>query len=179
MHQYKQSLFHLSIGWIGIMVMLITGCNRSKPENSNLPPHALGPLQTITLELAGQPVEIEVAITQPERSQGLMYRESMPENHGMLFVFERPEYLSFWMKNTKIPLSIAFIREDGTISNIEKMKPHRGPFDPTEHYRALQRCQYALEMNQGWFENHGVKEGEQIPLPFDEIEKLKEKKLNS
>ncbi len=138
-----------------------------------MPEWALGPLPTFQMEIAGTPVEIEVATSPTEQQQGLMYRSSMPENHGMLFVYDEPRYMSFWMKNTKIPLSIAYIREDGTISNIEKMKPHTSSFEPTERYISRNPCLFALEMNQGWFEKHGIKAGDKIRFPIEEIEKIK------
>ncbi|MDX9755819.1 MAG: DUF192 domain-containing protein [bacterium] len=133
----------------------------------------LGPLRTLQFELGGVPVEIEVALRMDEQTQGLMYRESMPENHGMLFVYPQPRYMSFWMKNTRIPLAIAFIREDGVISNIEEMEPYTGLFDPDVSYRSKYQCLYALEMNQGWFAKHGIKEGDRIALPVEQIEALK------
>lgn len=97
----------------------------------------------------------------------------------MLFVYPQPQYMSFWMKNTRIPLSIAFIREDGVISNIEDMEPQKGPLVPSERYVSRQKSLYALEMNQGWFDKHGVKEGDQLELPGEEIERIKQKNQNN
>ncbi|RJP21099.1 MAG: DUF192 domain-containing protein [Candidatus Omnitrophota bacterium] len=150
------------------------GCQQSVSDGKEgMPEWALGQLPTIRMEIGGVAVEIEVAIFPREQQQGLMYRESMPENHGMLFVYDEPRYLSFWMKNTKIPLSIAFIRQDGVISNIEKMKPHTGPMNPTESYVSKYECVYALEMNEGWFERHGIKAGDVIHFPKEEIERIR------
>ncbi len=160
-----------------LMSFLGGGCNKKSPHKTNdteLPEGALGPLRVITFAIAGTPVEIEIAITRQEQAQGLMYRKSMPGDHGMLFVYTTPQYMRFWMKNTLIPLSIAYIREDGTISNIEKMEPHTGPFDPTEHYISRQKCLYALEMNRGWFERHSVEAGDVIDMPVEEIHRLSE-----
>jgi len=149
------------------------GCSEPAPSNkSTMPPGALGPLPTLQFEINGVSVEIEVAISQDEQKQGLMYRESMPENHGMLFVYKEPRYMSFWMKNTKIPLSIAYIKEDGTISNIEKMDPPTSPLAPLDSHYSKYKCTYALEMNQGWFEKHGIKAGDKINLPFDQIDQM-------
>ena len=139
---------------------------------SSLPPGALGPLQTVSLKIGDAGTEIEVALSYEEQAQGLMYRGSMPENHGMLFVYTKPQYLQFWMKNTRIPLSIAFLLEDGTISNIENMKPYTGPLEPVERYASRLPSVYALEMNQGWFARHGVKEGDRIAIPVDAIRKI-------
>lgn len=84
-----------------------------------------------------------------------MNRESLPENAGMLFVFAEPKAQAFWMKNTLIPLSIAFIDAEGKIVQIEDMKPH----DET-NTMSKTKVQYALETNRGWFERHGVAVGE-------------------
>ncbi len=154
-------------------VVWMNGCSEPDAvQKHSMPPGALGPLRTMEFEIKGVPVEIEVAVTQREQSQGLMYRESMPENHGMLFVYTEPRYMHFWMKNTKIPLSIAYMKEDGTISNIEKMDPPSNPLEPLQHYNSRYKCLYALEMNQGWFEKHGITVGDTLDLPFDQIKQL-------
>ena len=171
---YKKSCLHWRIyRYISLpaLVILIGACS-PKEEPSSMPNGALGPLRTVNFEIQETPVEIEVAIGSNEQQQGLMYRESMPENHGMLFVYTKPRYMSFWMKNTKIPLSIAFIREDGVISNIEKMEPFSGPLNPTVYYQSVNKSLYALEMNQGWFERHGLKAGDKIDLPVEEIQAM-------
>lgn len=153
---------------------LAFGCGgNAEPERGSMPPGALGPLRTIEMEINGVPVAIEVAITPAEQAQGLMYRESMDENRGMLFVYEEPRYMSFWMKNTRIPLSIAFIRDDGVIGNIEDMEPQRGSIVPSGRYTSKYRSLYALEMNRGWFERNGVGPGDRIDIPTDAIEALK------
>lgn len=171
-------------GWRGWLLLAFVcgalGCGEAPPASeSGMPPGALGPLPTVTFALAGEEVTAEVAITMQQQRQGLMYRDSMPANHGMLFVYREPQYLSFWMKNTRIPLSIAFIRPDGRISNIEEMEPHRGPFEPTQNYVSRYRCLYALEMNAGWFARHGVNAGDTIALPTPEIEAMAREALGS
>jgi len=117
-------------------------------------------------QLGGVDVAIEVAETMAERQNGLMRRTSMPEDHGMLFVYPEPQLLSFWMKNTAIPLSIAFILEDadgqhGTIVNVEDMQPYV-EFPATVSQKPVR---LALEMNQGWYKKHGLKNGDTIALP--------------
>jgi uncharacterized membrane protein (UPF0127 family) len=97
---------------------------------------------------------VEIADSPEERSRGLMFRESLPEDQGMLFIFESDGQHNFYMRNTLVPLSIAFIKADGTIVEIEDMEPqteelHSGP----EPYR------YAVEANQGWFERNGIRAG--------------------
>jgi uncharacterized membrane protein (UPF0127 family) len=99
----------------------------------------------------------EVAATAEQRSTGLMNRFSLRPDHGMLFVFEQPERLAFWMKNTFIPLSIAFIATDGRIVNIEDMTPQT----ETSHWSRAPAL-YALEMRKGWFAERGITEGDTV-----------------
>jgi uncharacterized protein len=155
-----------------IMFFACMDNNNNKIQKDTLPPDALGALQTVTFELGGVEVEIEIANTPVEQAQGLMYRTAMPENHGMLFVNREPRYLSFWMKNTRLALSIAYIRDDLVIGNILKMKPQVCEYEPSERYHSKYKSLYALEMNQGWFEKHGVKAGDKIALPLDKIDEI-------
>jgi uncharacterized membrane protein (UPF0127 family) len=119
-----------------------------------------------TWKLGGADVEIEVADSRAEREKGLMFRKVMPADHGMLFVYPAAQVLSFWMKNTALPLSIAFFVENedgksGTIVNIEDMQPYV-EFPATVSQKPVR---FALEMNQGWFKKHGLKNGDPIELP--------------
>ncbi|MEF8833189.1 MAG: DUF192 domain-containing protein [Candidatus Thermoplasmatota archaeon] len=110
----------------------------------------------------GEKIElsVEIAETQEEQEQGLMNRDSLCENCGMLFVYEEDVQYSFWMKDTQIPLSIAFISENGTIMEIQQMEPETtDPHEPEEPYR------YALEVNQGFFEENHVNAGDVISIP--------------
>ena len=106
------------------------------------------------LAIGGHKLVAEVATTPEQRSTGLMHRFSLRPDHGMLFVFERPERLSFWMRNTFIPLSIAFIGADGRIVNIEDMAPQTEDTHPSKG-----PVLYALEMKKGWFREHGIEAG--------------------
>ncbi|MDP4299024.1 DUF192 domain-containing protein [Leptothrix discophora] len=119
-------------------------------------------LPTIELSAGMHRIEAEVAGNPQQRQIGLMNRPSMPPNHGMLFVFEGPDMHCFWMRNTLLPLSIAFLAADGRIVNIEDMAPQTEashcPREPVRH---------ALEMNQGWFAKRGFKAGDLIAgAPF-------------
>src|SRR3954467_4204541 len=96
-------------------------------------------------------LEVEIADNDAERARGLMERTALAENAGMLFVFDREKRLSFWMKNTLIPLSVAYIASDGRIVDIQDMQPH----DETPHPSAGP-ARYALEVNQGFFGDHGI-----------------------
>ena len=106
-------------------------------------------------------ITAEIAKTDEERSQGLMYRKKLPDGEGMLFIFERDQQLSFWMKNTLIPLSIAFIASDGRITEIKDMYPQ--DLNTVQSSRSVR---YALEAPQGWFTRAGVKAGDTISLNF-------------
>jgi uncharacterized membrane protein (UPF0127 family) len=115
----------------------------------------------LTLETAGggAPVRLraELARTETERARGLMYRTSLPDGEGMLFVFERDQVLSFWMKDTLIPLSIAFISYDGRLLEIYDM--HVRDVTPVNSRRAVR---YALEVPRGWFERAGIAVGDRL-----------------
>jgi uncharacterized protein len=111
----------------------------------------------IELTIGTQTVQVEVADEPDERSLGLMYRTSLAADAGMLFVYPDEALRSFWMKNTKIPLSIAFISADGHIVSLADMRPGSLASVPSE-----KPAGYALEMNQGWFAAHGVHAGDAV-----------------
>ena len=102
-------------------------------------------------------IEAEVAADQGNRMQGLMHRRVMSANHGMLFVFEQVDRHCMWMKNTLLPLSVAFLDENGVVLNIEEMKPQT-----ENNHCAAKPARYALEMNAGWFAGKGFKTGQRI-----------------
>jgi uncharacterized membrane protein (UPF0127 family) len=102
-------------------------------------------------------VKAELARTPEERSQGLMFRKRLADGEGMLFIFERDEALSFWMKNTLIPLSIAFIASDGRIIDIKDMRPL-----DLSSVKSSRSVRYALEVPQGWFNRVNVRPGDKI-----------------
>jgi uncharacterized membrane protein (UPF0127 family) len=102
-------------------------------------------------------VKAEIARTQDERSRGLMFRKHVGEGEGMFFVFERDEVLSFWMKNTVIPLSLAFIASDGRIVEIRDLRPN-----DLNTVKSSRSVRYALEVPQGWFSRAGVQPGDVV-----------------
>jgi uncharacterized membrane protein (UPF0127 family) len=114
-------------------------------------------LPVVQLQAGLYKIQAEVASTPKAREIGLMYRNFMPSDDGMLFVFESRAGHCFWMRNTKIPLSIAFIQDDGKIVNIENMKPMT-----EDHHCPTEAVRYALEMNQGWFTKKGIGAGQTI-----------------
>jgi uncharacterized membrane protein (UPF0127 family) len=102
-------------------------------------------------------IDAQVAATPAQRQTGLMHRKDMPQHEGMLFVFEQPGVQCFWMKNTLIPLTAAFIADDGRIVNLADMKP----LDESSHCSA-QPVRYVLEMNQGWFSQRHLVAGARL-----------------
>ena len=123
-------------------------------------------LETAVLSIAradSSPVEItvEIARTEEEKTQGLMYRKELPDGTGMIFIFDRDQQLSFWMKNTVIPLSIAFIASDGRIIEIRDMQPR-----DLNSVKSSRSVRYALEAPQGWFDRAGIKPGDVMNIDF-------------
>lgn len=118
---------------------------------------AQGALPTLQLQLGMHLVKAEVAATDPTRVRGLMFRESLQGNQGMVFLFDTKTRQCMWMRNTLIPLSVAFIDDDGSIVNIEDMQPH------TDNAHCSTRpVRYALEMNKGWFAQRGLGPGSKV-----------------
>ena len=117
--------------------------------------------QTRSLQLSAgmHLIQAEVAATEAQREQGLMYREKMAANAGMVFVFDNPSTQCMWMKNTPLPLSVAFIDASGKIVNIEDMQPHT--LDSHCSTKTVP-VRYALEMNLGWFRQKSIKPGMSI-----------------
>lgn len=112
----------------------------------------------VQLAIGGASLWVEVAGDEAARTQGLMHRRQMPRDEGMLFVFEYPQQLSFWMKNTYLPLDIAFVSKDGTIINILSMEP----LNEVPRYLSRGPALYAIEANAGWFKDNGIKAGDRV-----------------
>jgi uncharacterized membrane protein (UPF0127 family) len=124
-----------------------------------------GGRKTVEMRVNGHVFTVELARTPEERARGLMFRKSLPENRGMLFVYREDQHLSFWMKNTEIPLSIAFISKDGTIREIRNMEPFS--LASVESKNAVR---YALEVPQGNFSRLGIKPGDRFEIPPEALE---------
>ena len=123
------------------------------------------PLPTLTIEASGGEeveVRVEIADAPDEQAMGLMNRTALGENRGMLFVFPSEEQRSFWMKNTLIPLSIAYIDAEARIVDIQDMKALD---DDPPHYVSAEPALHALEVNKGFFDERGVKVGDRVRLP--------------
>jgi uncharacterized protein len=114
-------------------------------------------LPRTTLSVGMFQIDAQVAQSPEERQIGLMFRAQMPAAEGMLFVFEAPTKQCFWMKNTLLPLTAAFIADDGTIVNLADMKPQT-----TDTHCSNKPVRYVLEMNQGWFVKKGIKPGTKL-----------------
>ena len=117
-------------------------------------------LPRIQLQAGMHQIQAQVAANPDQRSIGLMHRAEMPQSEGMLFAFEQATQQCFWMKNTLLPLTAAFIADDGTIVNLADMKPQT-----TDAHCSEQPVRWVLEMNQGWFAKRGIKAGFKLQGP--------------
>jgi uncharacterized membrane protein (UPF0127 family) len=165
-----------------VLILLLAGCSgpQADPDTGSqrttqasstaitrteeTTPGPPGP-HTLTIDASGGKkveVRVEVADNTFERARGLMYRTALGVNRGMLFAYPEEQRLSFWMKNTLIPLSIAFIDSERRIVDIQDMKPLD---DEPPSYVSADPAQYALEVNRGFFEERGVKVGDRVELP--------------
>jgi len=119
-------------------------------------------LPRVKLAAGMHQIDAQVAASPDQRATGLMHRQEMPQHEGMLFVFEQPSQQCFWMKNTLLPLSIAFVADDGTIVNIDEMAPQT-----LDSHCSTKPVRYVLEMNKGWFAKKGIKAGAKLTgTPF-------------
>jgi uncharacterized membrane protein (UPF0127 family) len=136
----------LSVLWLAV-AMLAWACSPAAETG--------GKLKTATLQVAQLSISAEIADTPATMERGLMFRDSLPADSGMLFVFGSPQQASFWMRNTSIPLSIAYLDTEGRILEIHDMFPYDET--PVPSYSA--KVSYALEMNQGWFKRQKITPG--------------------
>jgi len=148
---------------IGLTILVLTifpdaGCGkvreRSRADNLS----GTEKKEAAALNIKGNRLWAEVAKTPEKRNQGLMFRTSLAPDSGMLFVFEQDETLRFWMKNTYIPLAIAFIDANGIITDILEM----APMDTVTRYASSKPVRYALEVNSGWFFSKQIKPGDTV-----------------
>jgi uncharacterized protein len=135
---------------IGAACLLLCACNGPQPQS----------LPKQTIRVGGIDLSVEIAATDAQRGIGMMHRKSLSADEGMLFVFADDEMRSFYMKNTHVPLSIAYIKADGSIDRIMNMAPLT-----LESHESNSPCRYALEMPEGWFSDHGVGVGDIIQIP--------------
>lgn len=157
-------------GLVALMVS-VTGCRRadssgatreaSEPRSYHLD-HAQPRLPTLKLWLGGQEITAEVARRTPEIATGMMFRTNLAEMEGMLFVFARPYRAAFYMRNTTVPLTAAYLAPDGTILELHDLEP----LNETPVTAATDNVQFVLEMPRGWFARHGVSTGAVIRTPY-------------
>jgi uncharacterized membrane protein (UPF0127 family) len=117
-------------------------------------------LPRVKLAAGMHQIDAQVAQSPDQRTIGLMHRREMPQHEGMLFVFEQPSVQCFWMKNTLLPLTAAFVADDGTVVNLVDMQPQT-----TDSHCSARPVRYVLEMNQGWFTKKGIKPGFRLSGP--------------
>lgn len=147
----KPSLRGLKLALSGLV--LTTGCALAQGmPQTNLP--------RVKLSAGMHQIDAQLALTPEQRQIGLMFRQAMPSSEGMLFVFEQPAQQCFWMKNTLLPLTAAFVADDGTIVNLADMKPQT-----TDSHCSEKPVRYVLEMNVGWFAKKGFKAGSKLAGP--------------
>jgi uncharacterized membrane protein (UPF0127 family) len=144
----------------GLMLVLapfFPGCGRNAPEFASRP-------KTVNdwcaIAVGGQMAQIQIAVFPAEMERGLMQRRDLGRDHGMLFVYRAPTQMSFWMRNTPLPLDIGFFSPDGELREIYNMLP----YDETTVRSRSEALTFALEMNKGWFHEHGVKPGARLDL---------------
>jgi len=148
--------FHIIL--LFALFLTFPGCTNHSPiSNTNI----------YEIKINDKTSHAEVAFTRKGRTIGLMFREALDKDHGMLFIYPQEQSLSFWMKNTKIPLSIAFINSEEVITQIDSMTPYS-----LMSHTSKDKVKYALEMEQGWFGKNGIKVGSKVGLS-PEIRNLK------
>ncbi len=150
-----------------LVLLLPAGTFDRNGVRPGVPLHAGGPLpdaapdEEPVLRLGGREIRPMIAAATDARTRGLMHRPRLSADDGMLFIYPDDRPLEFWMRNTRIPLSIAFLRSDGVVLNVLEM----APLDEGPRYRSSGPAKYALEMNRGWFDGHGVKAGDRVEIP--------------
>jgi uncharacterized membrane protein (UPF0127 family) len=137
---------------LALLLALAASAVSAQEPQTNLP--------RVRLAAGMHQIDAQVAATGEQRMTGLMYRREMPQHEGMLFVFEQPTQQCFWMKNTLLPLSTAFLADDGRIVNIEDMAPQT-----LDSHCSKEPVRYVLEMNQGWFAAKRLKPGMKLQGP--------------
>jgi uncharacterized membrane protein (UPF0127 family) len=128
-------------------------------------------LQQAQIQIGEEKIKVEIADSPRTREQGLMGRKELPEGFGMLFVYEEPKHLSFWMKDTEIPLSIAFFDEDKKLIEIHEMPVIDAKNKTPPHFKSSREALYALEVPQKWFSKKGIGRGAKFSF-LDQTDRL-------
>jgi uncharacterized membrane protein (UPF0127 family) len=159
--------------WFALIILVLAGCGKNptappidtavaQPMRPALPTKAQPQLKTIRVWLGPEELVSEVATTPEQVETGMMFRTNMAENAGMLFVFNRPTQVSFWMKNCPLPLSAGYINPDGSLVEIHDLEPQ----NTNSVTAASDDVQYVLEVNQGWFMRHHIPVGTYVRTEF-------------
>ena len=157
----KYNLTHLlRCSFVGAMLTVAVAVNVHAQDAPQMN------LERVKLTSGMHRIDVQVAATPEQRQTGLMFRKDMPQHEGMIFIFEQPTQQCFWMKNTLIPLSAAFVGDDGTIVNIEDMKPQS-----LDAHCSAKPVRFVLEMNKGWFAKKGIVAGYKLQGPLFQIQK--------
>ncbi len=143
--------FSLPLGGLLLALLALVACGGDRP---------LASIVFTAGDGSQAELKVEIADTPAARQRGLMFRESLPEDRGMLFDFGGETTTGFWMKDTSLPLSIAFISGEGVILDIQDMEPFSEALHQTN-----QRYPFAVEVNRGWFQRHGIRSGDTAQLP--------------
>ncbi len=137
------------------LLLLFSACTPQEPTTAPEPSETYYPIS-----INDTPLQLQLALIQSEQSKGLMHRDSMPKDHGMLFLFDQPEPRSFWMRNTRIPLDIGYFDASGQLLEIHALFPYDENAVPSRNQRVL----IAVETNRGWFARNNITPGAQIDL---------------
>lgn len=139
-------------------LLMVTGCGRSDATQPQAAPKTVADF--FVIPVGGKPVKMQLAVKPREMEHGLMERRDLKSDEGMLFIYERPQQMSFWMRNTPTPLDIGFFSAEGVLKEVYQMYP----FDETPVQSRGAELKFALEMNQGWFAANEVKPGAKMDL---------------
>ena len=158
---YKESTMYLTKKSLFSLLILFVLLSLASCKSEKLPVKDIKIVRKDGTELI---VKAEIAVKPEDRNHGFMGRKNIPDGTGMFFVFERDQLLSFWMKNTPHPLSIAYIDSKGKIRNIFDMNPYS-----TDSIISTVSVRYALEVPKGWFKDNGITEGDQVIIPASQV----------
>ncbi len=168
----------ISAAGLAVMIVLLVACDRAGNTAGTTPPgllataphltHAQPKLATLTLWVGDQELVAEVARRNVEIFTGMMFRTNIAENEAMLFVFPSPDRRSFYMRNTQVPLTAAYISPDGTVLELHDLKP----FDESAVPSTSDNIQYVLEVAQGWFQRHKITPGAVIRTPHGTLPEI-------
>jgi uncharacterized protein len=152
----KKRLFVILLAGLAILACgcVNSGCSREAPREHV----AIGGILPISVGKIS--IGVQVAVTTMEQEKGLMYRTELADNVVMIFAYKEPQKMRYWMKNVPIPLSIGFFKTDGTLAEIRAMQPN----DVSETVSSGSDIRYVLEMNEGWYERHGIRPGDRLNL---------------